>query len=76
MRMLPHRHIGVIVCHHPMGLLQLGTGILVSKNLILTCAHVIHQKDYNAFFPNIYFYPAQYGELKEYYRVEDFEAPE
>jgi V8-like Glu-specific endopeptidase len=44
MKKLPHRHIGVVIAHHPMGAIQLGTGILISPNLVLTCAHVIHSQ--------------------------------
>ena len=61
MQTMPHRHIGTVICFGYGGVLQFGTGILISKNLVLTCAHVIQNKNYNAFFPAIYFYPAQYG---------------
>jgi len=44
MNNLPHRLIGVVLAVHPMGKFQLGTGFLISKNLVLTCAHVIHCK--------------------------------
>ena len=71
MKQLPHRHIGVVIAHHQMGAIQLGTGILISPNLVLTCAHVTHSKAYqNKPFPNIYFFPAQCGELTNYYEVE------
>jgi V8-like Glu-specific endopeptidase len=74
---MPHRHIGVVLAHHQMGAIQLGTGILISPNLVLTCAHVIHSKIYqNKPFPRIYFLPAQYGELKNFYEIEQAETPE
>lgn len=42
MKLLPHRLIGAIICKGPANTLQTGTGILVSKNIVLTCAHVIN----------------------------------
>ena len=50
MESLPHRHIGVVLAVHPMGVFQLGTGILISRDLVLTCAHVTHSKEYMAEF--------------------------
>lgn len=46
MKEVPHRHIGVVLAVHPCGVFQLGSGILLSRNLVLTCAHVIHCKFY------------------------------
>ena len=61
MKMLPHKHIGAIICRGPVNTLQTGTGMLISKNMVLTCAHVIFNKHYNAPYPKIYFYLGQYG---------------
>ena len=73
----PHRHIGVVLAVHPCGVFQLGTGILVSKNLVLTCAHNIHCKAYqNKIFPSIYFLPAQYGDMEQFLEVEDTRSPD
>jgi V8-like Glu-specific endopeptidase len=73
----PHRHIGVVLAVYSGSIFQLGTGILISPNLVLTCAHVIHCKAYqNNPFPKIYFLPAQYGELKKFYEIEQAETPE
>jgi len=70
MKEVPHRHIGVVLAIHPSGVFQVGTGTLISKNLVLTCAHVIHCKDYqNKLFPELYFYPAQYGRLSNYIKI-------
>ena len=76
MENLPHRHIGVVLAVHPMGVFQLGTGILISRDLVLTCAHVTHSKEYMAEFESIYFYPAQYGELSNFIQIEDTATPE
>ena len=74
---LPHRHIGVVLAVHPCGQYQLGTGILISRNLVLTCAHVTHSKHHqNKPFPDIYFYPRQHGKLTNYIDVEDTASPE
>ena len=71
MKKAPHRHIGIVLAVHPCGVFQLGSGILISRNLVLTCAHVTHSKAYQKKpFPNIYFYPAQCGKLTNCYEVE------
>jgi len=69
MKNIPHRHIGIVLAVHQMGVFQLGTGILISRDLVLTCAHVTHNKAYMAEFPDIYFYPSQYGELSNYIKI-------
>ena len=77
MKQLPHRHIGVIKATDPCGAFQLGSGILISKNLVLTCAHVTHCQAFQKRpFPKIYFYPAQYGELTHGYEIERTETPD
>ena len=50
--------------------------MLISPNLVLTCAHVIMNNEYFAPYPTIYFYPGQYGEFKNCYEIEDFKIPE
>jgi len=42
MTKLPHRHIGVVLGVHPVFGFKVGTGILISRDLVLTCAHVTH----------------------------------
>ena len=76
MEKLPHKHIGAVVCRGPCNTLQTGTGLLISPDLVLTCAHVIINNEYNAPYPRIYFYPGQYGEFKNCYEIEDFKIPE
>ena len=77
MNKLPHRHLGVVLAVHLCGVFQVGTGILISRDLVLTCAHVTHCKLYqNKPFERIYFYPRQYGKLSNYIEVESEETPE
>ena len=73
---LPHKHIGAIICVGPAGSIQYGTGTLISKNLVLTCAHVIYNKSHKAYYPRIIFYPGLCGDLDKWYEVENFEAPD
>lgn len=63
---IPHRHIGAVISVGPGGSIQFGTGILLSKNLVLTCAHVIYNKQYQAYYDKIIFYPALYGDMKKW----------
>jgi V8-like Glu-specific endopeptidase len=46
MKEVPHRHIGVVLAVYSGSIFQLGTGILISRDLVLTCAHVTHAKAY------------------------------
>jgi len=62
MEEIPHRHIGVIV-GITNGQRIISTGILISRNLVLTCAHTIYNHNSNLFFSNIQFYPKQRGPL-------------
>lgn len=44
MHRLPHRILGAIICRGPQGSVQVGTGVLISSDLVLTCAHVLFNK--------------------------------
>ena len=74
MSSLPHRHIGAVVCVGPGGAIQFGTGTLLSRDLVLTCAHVIYNAPHQAYYPKIVFYPALYGDMEKWHIVEDFQA--
>ena len=76
MSSLPHNLIGAVLSVGPGGSIQYGTGILVSKDLVLTCAHVIYNKPHQAYYDKIIFYPSLCGEMKKWIMVEDFKAPE
>ena len=41
MKNLHNRLLGAIICKGPLNTIQTGTGMLISPNLVLTCAHVI-----------------------------------
>lgn len=69
MRTVPHRHVGAIICVGPSGLIQYGTGTLISGNIVLTCAHVIYSKQYKAYYPKIVFYLGLSGDMKLWYEV-------
>lgn len=76
MSSLPHRHIGAVISVGPAGSIQYGTGTLISRNLVLTCAHVIYNRQHEAYYPRILFYPALAGEMEIWHEVEEYEAPE
>ena len=63
MNTLPHRHIGALISVGPGGIIQYGTGTLISKDLVLTCASVIYNKEHQAFYPKIIFYPKLSGNM-------------
>lgn len=65
-----HKNIVAIVWKNSFGLVGRGSGLLVSPNLVLTCAHNL----YNDRFERVeeeYFriYPGQHGSLGAAYRV-------
>ena len=76
MSLLPHKHIGAVICVGPGGSIQYGTGTLISRNLVLTCAHVIYNRPHQAFYPRIIFYPALCGEMEKWILVEDYQTHE
>ena len=76
MAKLHHRLLGAIICHDSQKNMQTGTGMLLSPNLVLTCAHVIVNAKENEPFPNIDFYPRQYGELTKAIKVQSHEYPQ
>ena len=76
MNLLPHRHIGAVVCVGPGGNIQYGTGTLISRDLVLTCAHVIYNRMHQAYYPKIVFYPSLCGDMEKWHMVEDYMAPE
>ena len=70
MSSLPYRLIGAVISVGPANSIQYGTGILLSKDLVLTCAHVIYNKPHQAYYDKISFYPALFGDMKKWIRVE------
>ena len=76
MSALPHRLIGAVISIGPGGSIQYGTGTLISKNLVLTCAHVIYNRPHQAYYPKIIFYPSLCGDMNKWHIVEDYAAPE
>jgi len=60
MSMLPYRHIGVIRSRSD-ELQAWGTGILMSNDLVLTCAHNIYNRKNRCYYSQVEFYPGQYG---------------
>ncbi len=62
MKDLPHKHIGAIVSKCK-GVPLKGTGLLVSPNLVLTCAHNLYIRQYLEYSYDIKFYPGQCGPL-------------
>ena len=61
MRALHHSHIGPVICIDDKNQMAMGSGILISSNLVLTCAHVIYHEKEQRYFPNIFFFPGQHG---------------
>ena len=76
MKKLPHKHIGSITFTstktHALGK---GTGILISANLVLTCAHNIYDKINSQLFRDHKFYPGLNGILEDGYEIEDIFIP-
>ena len=70
MNTLPHRHIGALISVGPGSIIQYGTGTLISKDLVLTCASVIYNKEHQDFYPKIVFYPKLSGNMEKWHIVE------
>ena len=67
----PDRHISTVNSMTPAENIQYGTGILLSKNLVLTCAHAIYNKQHQAYDPRTVFYPGLCGEMEKWHLVQD-----
>jgi V8-like Glu-specific endopeptidase len=65
---LPYRHIGALISVDGLTTNH-GTGILISRNLVLTCAHNVINLERKILFKKIYFYPGQHGLLTKAYEV-------
>lgn len=57
------------MCLSQNGDIQTGTGILISKDLVLTCAHVIYDEKTSKTYHSILFFPGQYGDLIDCFEV-------
>jgi hypothetical protein len=66
---LPHRLLGAILMEDKYGMIGLGTGILISPDLVLTAAHNIFKFSHRQFFKNFRFYLGQFGPLGTYVKV-------
>jgi V8-like Glu-specific endopeptidase len=53
-----------------------GTGILVSPNVVLTCAHNVYYGEKKKEHKEVRFYLKQHGLIKEYFEVEKHYYPE
>ena len=71
-----HRHIGVITSLNKYKIPLHGTSILISPDLVLTCAHNIYDKNTSSFNSEVKFYPGHSGILKSSFEVESFFIPE
>ena len=64
MKELMHKSIGSITFNHPhKNPMGLGTGFLISENLVLTSAHNIYDREFKVYHQNLNFYPSAYGIL-------------
>ena len=71
-----HKWIGALQFTDVRDEAGIGTGCLISPNIVLTAAHTIYNSRMRAYNKNFLFYPAIYGELKNAYKVEAVYVPE
>ncbi len=64
MKELLHINIGALIFKPPFGKPGKGTGLLVSPNLVLTCAHNIVNFYSKQEYSDFKFYPGQSGPLE------------
>lgn len=76
MTKLPHRLIGLITFENANGCLGVGTGILISRNLVLTVAHNVFDHSFKNNYRKHRFYRGICGKVDTYYSVESFFMPE
>lgn len=77
MRELPHRLIGAVIFKkHNKADISLGTGILISPDIVLTAAHNLYNFKNKAEHKKFRFYLGQSGRLTSYYSVETVYYPE
>ena len=70
-----HRLTGALICMKD-GLKNYGTGMLISNNLVLSCAHnIVNRQRKIKLDEKILFYPGQQGPLQDYYEVENYYLP-
>lgn len=67
-----HRSIGALMFSDKNGNSSAGTGVLISKDIVLTSAHNIFDKKENARFMDFKFYLPTNGVADIFYAVEDF----
>ena len=76
MRELPHTLIGAITMENDRSEVGLGTGILISPDLVLTSAHNLYRWRARKMYENFRFYLAQNGPLGKYFQVKSWYYPE
>lgn len=62
----PYRKTGVVLANFPSGNTGIGTGVLISPNLVLTAAHVFYNKKEGGWPTSLTFIPAFDGKKKHY----------
>jgi V8-like Glu-specific endopeptidase len=72
----PLNCLGYIEGYAEGGVRYMGTGILISSNVVLTCAHNVYGKDKKSDFKEVRFYLRQHGPIREYFEVEEHYYPD
>lgn len=70
-----HKNICVILWRERYGNLSRGTGLLVSKNLVLTCAHNLYNNLSRIKDELLEVYPGHCGTLERHFKVEKSFVP-
>ena len=65
----PHNNISAIICRWEEKI-GIGSGFLISSNLVLTCAHIFFRKETFVNKRMIRVFPGEYDELGEGYEVD------
>jgi hypothetical protein len=64
-----HRLIGVLLFTVKGGGIGRGTAVLISKNLIMTVAHNIYDRNYDCENTNFEFFPSACGAIIKCYKI-------
>ncbi len=76
MKKLPHRLIGIILSEDESGKVGVGTGILISPDLVLTVAHNIYNFEGKKEYHKISFCPGHSGPIGDKKEVKSRYYPE
>ena len=72
MTKVPHKHVVAIIWRNHENEVGRGSGVLVSGNVVITCAHNLYHRTVPVHESWLEIYVAPWGELGKFYKVEKY----